>query len=172
METPEYQMTEQTGFKKRSGDGGVFLVVADETEEFSVALRYAARMAQSCRGHVAILHVMGLQDFQHWGNVEHRMRMELREQAEKLVWNIAKNINDINGLIPSLYLEEGDVHNVVVDVINRDSEIKMLILAGTTGNSGPGPLASYFTGKGLGKLRVPLAIVPSHLEPQVIDTVT
>lgn len=174
METWENIYSDSTEAPKngRRSDGGVYLVVADETEEFPVALRYAARLADASRGHVAILYVMALQEFQHWGNIEQRMRAELREQAEKLVWNVAKNINDINGQVPAIYLEEGDLHSVLIDVINRDTEIKMLLLAGTTGNSGPGPLVSYFTGKGLGKLRVPVAIVPSHLEAQAIDAIT
>lgn len=175
METWEniYQDSSEPSRKgNRRSDGGVYLVVADETAEFPVALRYATRLAEASRGHVAILYVMGLEEFQHWGNVEQRMRAELRAQAEKLVWNVAKNINDINGHIPAIYLEEGDLHSVLIDVINKDLEIRMLILAGTTGSHGPGPMVSYFTGKGLGKLRVPVAVVPSHLKSQDIDYIT
>lgn len=151
---------------------GVYLVVADETEEFPVALRYAARLAQANHGHVGILRIINIDDFQHWGNVEERMRKELREQAEKLLWSVAETANALNGTVPSVYLEEGDKFEVLVDVINGDPNIQMLILAGVSGGgSGPGPMVSHFSGKGLSRLRVPIVIVPSHLDPEKIDSI-
>ncbi len=157
----------------RRGDGGVYLVVSDETEEFATALRYGARLAHANRGHLAILQVTDIQDFQHWSNVETRMRAEMREQAEKFIWNTAKKVNDLNGITPVLYVREGNKNDVLVDVINEDFTIKMLILGAGTGPTGPGPLVSYFTGgKGIGRLRVPVVVVPGHLEPQKIDAIT
>ncbi len=155
----------------RRGDGGVYIVVADETEEFSVALRYAARLAQNNRAHLAVLYVADLQDFQHWGGIEDKMQKELREQSEMQIWNVAKKINDLNGMRPVLYLREGDRKDELIDVIDGDASIKMLILAAGTGASGPGPLVSYFTGKGMSRLRAPVLIVPGHLEPQKIDAI-
>jgi hypothetical protein len=155
----------------RRGDGGVYLVVADETEEFQLALRYAARRAEVNRGHVGILYVTPVEDFVHWSNVEARMRREAREQAEKFAWNVAKKVNDLNGLTPALYLREGVRTDCIVDCINEDLSIRMLVLAGGTHSAGPGPLVSYFTGKGLARLRVPVMIVPGYLEPHKIDAV-
>ena len=54
----------------RRGDGGVYLVVADETDEFGVALRYAARMARANRGHLGILSILNIEDVQEWEKVE------------------------------------------------------------------------------------------------------
>ena len=158
--------------KGRKGDGGIYLVVADESEEFPVALRYAARMAQNHRGRIAILYVTDLQDFQHWSGIESKMRKELREQSEMYIWNVAKKVNDLNGMVPVLYLREGDRKDALVNVINEDLGIKMLILAAGTSPSGPGPLVSYFSGKGLGRLRVPVLLVPGHIELQKIDAIT
>lgn len=157
--------------KGRRGDGGVYLVMADESEEFSVALRYAARMAENNRGRLAILYVSDLQDFQHWGNIESKMRRELRERSETQLWSVAKKVNDLNGMMPILYVAEGDRSDALVDVINGDLSIKMLVLAAGTSPSGPGPLVSYFTGKGISRLRIPLVVVPGHLEPQKIDAI-
>ena len=150
---------------------GVYLVVADETEEFPVALRYAARLAAANDGRVAILHIISIEDFQHWGNIEERMRRELRDNAEKFLWAAAEKANALNGVIPSLYLEEGNAIDVLLDVINRDMNIQMLILAGVSGSAGPGPMVAHFSGKGLAKLRVPVVIVPSHLDPERIDSI-
>lgn len=157
--------------KGRRSDGGVYLVMADESEEFPVALRYAARLAQNNRGHLAVLYVADMQDFQHWSGIESQMRKELREQAEMYIWDIAKKINDLNDMIPVLYIGEGNRKDVLVDVINEDLGIKMLVLAAGSGPTGPGPLVSYFSGKGLNRLRVPLVLVPGHIEMQKIDAI-
>lgn len=156
----------------RLGDGGVYLVVCDDGDDFSIALRYAAYLAKSNRGHLALLYVTNADDFVYWGNVEERMRKEMREEAEKAAWSVAKRVSDINGMIPSLYLEEGDPKDIIVDVINRDLTIKRLILGGKTDSSDPGPLVSYFTGKGLSKLRVPLVLVPEHVDLESLEALS
>lgn len=153
----------------RRGDGGVYLVVADETPEFQVALRYAVHMARVHRGYTAILQVINIDDFQHWGSVEERMRKELREQAEKFIWSSAKAANELNGTMPILFIEEGNRTDVLVSLINREQDIRQLILGGGTTASGPGALVSHFTGKGLGKLRVPVVVVPGSLDAATID---
>jgi len=159
------------GRSSRRGDGGVYLVVSDGTDEFAIALRYAARRAEAGRAHVGILHVINIDDFQHWTNVEERMRRELRAEAEKTLWNDARVVNELNGMRPVLYLAEGVRTDAIVETINGDDHIRMLILGGGTQASGPGPLVAHFTGKGLGRLRVPVLVVPGHLEMQGIDGV-
>lgn len=156
----------------RRGDGGTYLVVADESEEAKLALRYAARLAKSNRGHLSLLYVMSIEDVQQWTTIEAMMRKEMREQAEKFTWSVAKRVNDLNGMVPGLWIREGNSHDVLVDVINEDLSVKMLILGGGTQVTGPGPLVSHFTGKGLGRLRVPVVVVPGHLEPQKIDAIS
>ncbi len=151
--------------KGRRGDGMTYLVVADETEEFSVALRYAARLAQSNRGHLAVLYVVETEDFQNWGAVERMMRKELREKAEMFLWEVAKKVNDLNDMIPVLCIAEGARTDALLEIVNADSDIGMLVLGGGTGAAGPGPLVSYFTGKGIGRLRVPVLVVPGNLNP-------
>lgn len=156
----------------RRGDGGTYLIVADESDEFDIALRYAARMAVARRGHVGVVHIIEVEEFQHWGTIENKMLREMREQAEKFVWGVAKKINDLTGQVPSVYLEQGTRIDALVDIITRDTVITQLVLGAGAGASGPGPLVSYFSGKGLGRLRVPVVLVPGHLEPQAIDDLT
>lgn len=166
------EIIEHTPRTGRRGDGGVYLVVADETEEFNVALRYAAHMAKANRGHLGILSVTSFDDVPQWENVEAIMRHEMREQAEKFIWAVARKVNDLNGITPALYVQEGPHDEVLVNLINDDPSIRMLILGGGVGSGGPGPLVSYFTGKGLGRLRIPVLIVPGHLDPQKIDAIS
>lgn len=148
----------------RRGDGGTYLVVADESDEFDVALRYALRLAEENRGHLAVLHVIETGDFQDWSAVERMMRKELREKAEMFLWSIAKKVNDINGISPSLRIGEGARAEVLLEAVADDPRIVMLILGGGTGLAGPSPLVSYFTGKGIARLRVPVLVVPENLD--------
>ncbi|HEY8190272.1 MAG TPA: universal stress protein, partial [Micavibrio sp.] len=156
----------------RRGDGGTYLVVADESDEFNAALRYAVHMARKNRGRLGIVYVIDIKDVQQWNNIESMMRRELREQAEKYIWNVAKKANDLDGTIPALYIGEGSHTDVLTDLINGDSSVKMLVLGGGTSGAGPGPLVSYFTGKGLGRLKIPVLVVPGHLESQKIEAIS
>lgn len=153
----------------RKGDGGTYLVVADDSPEFGIALRYAARAAQSRRGHVGIIHVIEMDEFQQWGMVEARMRAELRQQAEQYIWSAAKTINELTGERPSLYITEGSRNDALAKAIAEDSQVVTLVLGAGGSND---PLVSYFTGKGIGAIAVPVLVVPGHLEPEAIDALT
>ena len=148
----------------RRGDGGTYLVVANNSDEFKVALSYGCFIARKKRAHVGILCIIENQDFQHWGAVEHRMMKELRLEAEKYVWSVAKTAHDFNGTVPSLYFAAGDKCDQLIKIIDENPNIVQLILGGGSDHSNRGPLISYFLGKGLSRLRVPVVIVPQHLE--------
>lgn len=149
--------------RNRAGDGGTYLVVADDSDEFKIALRYACETAKNRRARVGILHIVEDQDFQHWGAVEQRMKKELREQAEKYLWSVAKAANDLNGTIPSLYVGEGDKGEAVLKAIDSDEYIVQLVLGGGMDHS-PGPLVNFCVGKGLARLKVPVVVVPGHIK--------
>ncbi len=144
--------------------GGTYLIVADESEEFSVALKYATQMANRNKCRVGVLRVLETQDFMHWGNVEKRMRNEQREQAEKMLNRACFLIHEFGGKLPTVYMEKGPRIDALTRAIEGDSSISMLILAGRTHGTSPGPLVSHFTGKGLGRLRVPVLVVPDHYD--------
>ena len=148
----------------RKSDGGSYLVIADESEEVMVALRYSALTARAHRAKVIIAYIIHVDDFQHWQNVEEMMRKELREQAEKFLWKIAEGVNDLCEFRPSFSIREGDKYDEIVKIIKEDKTIRSLILGGNIENSKPGSLVSYFTGKGFSRLHVPVMIVPSDLE--------
>lgn len=147
----------------------VYLLVCSVQGEYSKALTYATNLARSNGARLGILYVSKVQDFQNWANVEDRMRKEMREEAEKRAWSVADTIAEMNGPMPSIYLEEGDLTSVVLDVLERDKQIKALILEADTASSNPGPLVSHFSGKGVSHLRVPLIIVPDNIDTTRFD---
>jgi hypothetical protein len=156
----------------RKGDGGVYLVIVDDTPEFQIALRYAARCAESRRGHVALLHVFDVEDFQDWGNIEKRLLDELRIEAEARTRKAAAEVFELTQKLSAIYITEGHKVNKIIEIISHDDSLVCLVLGGgvTCGNAGP--LISHFTGKALGKLRVPVIVVPGNLDLNRIDAIT
>lgn len=141
----------------RANDGGVYLLVADQSEEFQETLKVAGALASSHNAHIALLYALEPLDFQQWGNVEDRLRIEQRRLAEEMMLKISDALSDMGGQKPSFYIREGQPQDILMDIIERDSLIKALVLgAGSSSN----PLISHFSGKGLSSLTVPLFIIP------------
>ena len=153
-------------------DDRIFLVVVDESEEMHVALRFACRRAEHTGGRVALLYVVEQADFQHWMAVGDLMREEARSEGEQLLQKLAAMVNDMTGSLPVLYVREGSRREQLLDLIEEEPSISILVLGANVGKRGPGPLIEALTGKFLGKLQVPLTIVPGNLDDEAIDSVT
>jgi nucleotide-binding universal stress UspA family protein len=149
----------------------VFLVVVDETEEMKIALRFACRRARNTGGRVALLYVIEPADFQHWMAVEDLMREEARTEGEQLLQRLAGQVNELVGSMPVLYVREGKVRDELMALLEEEPSISILVLGANTGSRGPGPLVSALTGKMVGKLRVPVTIVPGNLDDETIDSI-
>jgi hypothetical protein len=141
-------------------DGGVYLLVADDSEEFMAALKKAALLAVQNNAHVAVLLVVEEEGFLHWGMIERRIKKDLRADAERRIWEVASRVHEISGQFPALYIREGKPRLAIMEVLYTDPSIKMLVLG--AGMAGANPLISYFTGKGLEALKVPLLVIPGQ----------
>ncbi|MEQ9812929.1 MAG: universal stress protein [Azospirillaceae bacterium] len=150
-------------------DVRVFLIVVDDTEEWRAALRFACRRAQHTGGRVALMHVIEPADFQHWMAVEEVMRAEMREEAETRLHSVAEEVVELTGQMPILHIREGTTREELLALINEEPSISILVLGAHPGAEGPGPLIQYLTTKGLGRLRVPITIVPGNLDAEAID---
>ena len=150
----------------------VFLVVVDETEEMKVALRFACLRARRTGGRVALLYVIEPAEFQHWMAVGDLMREEARSEGEQLLQRLAAQVNELVGTIPVLYVREGKVRDELFKLLDEEPRISVLVLGANTGSRGPGPLVSARTGKMIGKLRVPITVVPGNLSDEEIDSVS
>jgi len=151
----------------------VFLVVVDNSPEMRVALRFASRRAKRTGGRVGLLRVIRKADFQHWAAIGNLMAEEAREEAEQLLQEHAASVSELTGgEMPILYIKEGDIKSSVVQLIDEDSQIRILVLAAATGKRGPGPLITFLMKKIIGKSRIPVTIVPGGLTNDQIDTLT
>ena len=156
----------------RDSSDRVFLVVVDETEEMEVALRFACRRARHTGGRVALLYVIEPAEFQHWMAVEDLMREEARSEGEQLLQKLAAQVNELVGSIPILYVREGKVRDELFKLLDEEPRVSILVLGANPGSRGPGPLVSALTGKMIGKLRVPVTVVPGNLGDEEIDLIS
>jgi len=150
----------------------VLLVVVDDSQEMAVALRYACRRARHAAGRVALLHVIERTEFQTWLGVGDLMAKEARSEAEQLMQRIAKQVGEQVGALPIIYLREGTRSDELMRLIEEEPSVSILVLGANTGPGGPGPLVSALTGKMVGKLRVPVTIVPGNLSDEDIDAIS
>lgn len=160
------------GLSKPASSDRVFLVVIDDTPELDQALRFASRRAARTGGRVALLSVMEPSDFAHWTSVGSLMRTEQREEAEQLLQKMAGKAQKWCGKTPILFLREGKRMDQLLAVLNEEPQISVLVLGASTNTKGPGPLISALFGKMLGKVRVPITVVPGSLSEEQIDSLT
>lgn len=145
------------------------LCVVDESDELPVALTFAALRSRRTGSHVGLLYVIDTPaDFQHWSAVGELMREEAREHAETVILQAAAQVQRLSGRVPSLAIREGDRVDETIQACEEDPSVAFLILASDTGPKGPGPLISSLTGKSVGRLPVPVVILPGSLSEEEI----
>jgi len=168
-------MTDEKPTEKPTGEkptlGRVFLVIVDESPELKIALRYACRRAAKTGGRVAMCYVMEPSDYQEWVGVSNLIRDEARTQAEAIMQKMAGEVQKLSGNFPILYFREGERQEEVMKLIDEEPTISILVLGAATGSKGPGPLISALTGKAIGRLRIPITVVPGNLTEADIENI-
>lgn len=150
----------------------IFLVVVDDSPEMEVALRFACLRARHTGGRVALLYVLEPSEYQNWLRVGDLMRDEARTAAEQLLQKLARQVNEIAGSMPILYLREGPQREELFDLIEEEPSISILVLGASAEKGGPGPLVQALTGKFIGKLSIPITIVPGSLTEDDVDSLS
>ena len=143
-----------------------FLVVVDNTPEHRVALRFATRRAQHTGGRVTLMCPAQLPDFQQWRGVEEIMRDESHAEAESMLYEAAKLVNELSGILPELVIPYGLATDCLFELLRGDKDISILVLASGTGKEGPGPLVSMFS---TAVQAIPVTIVPGNFTNEQID---
>ena len=159
-----------------SGEAGghhqrVFLVVVDSSPEMKVALRFACRRARATGGRLAMLYVTEPATAE-WLGVGEIMREERRTEAETRLQELAVDVREMSGDVPVLYVREGDPADELLRLLAEEPTISVLVLGADPGPKGPGPLIAALSGRLIGKLHVPMTIVPGSMTSAEIDAVT
>jgi nucleotide-binding universal stress UspA family protein len=143
-----------------------FVVVVDKSPECHVAVRFATRRAQATNGRVTLLCAAQSGDFQQWRGVEEIMRDEAHQEAESLIHEAAKVVNELSGIICELVISEGRSFDCLIKLIKEDRDISILVLAASTAKEGPGPLVGVIA---TNQYPIPVTIVPGNLTDEQID---
>ena len=145
-----------------------FLVIVDDSDELNVAVRFAAKRAQSTKGGVILLNVLEQFDPQQWQSIEDIILQEARDKAQEKLQKWSKVINDLTGIVPELMIKEGVTSEKIIETLEEDNAIRFLVLAAAEADQ-PGPLVSLLAGQKSGKLPVPIVIIPQGLSDDMID---
>ena len=145
-----------------------YLVIADDTPEAGVALRFAARRAAKTGGAVKILALAAPAEFLAFGGVQATIEDEARRHAEGLVKTAAGAIFEESGVRPSIEVRSGEPVAAICAALADDPEIGALVL-GAAATGPAGPLVAHFAGADVGRMACPVMIVPGNLDTAALD---
>jgi nucleotide-binding universal stress UspA family protein len=148
------------------------LVVVDDTAEGDRAVYYASRWAVRVGGGVVMLRVIDTGDRnQQWLGVAEIMQAEAEETANAALDRASGRANGIAAITPERVIREGDPGEQILDVIDKDVDIAMIVLAASAGAEGPGPIITMLA-KTAGTFPIPMTIVPGNLSDIDIDALS
>ncbi len=152
-----------------SGHKPKCLVFVDDTPECERAVYYATRWSMRSGGNVVMLLVIETGDLnQQWLGVAEIMRAEAEADANAAIDRAAGRAYAVAAIAPERAIREGDPATQILDVIDKDADICMLVLAAGTGAEGPGPVIATLA-HSAGTFPVPLVIIPGSLSDGNID---
>jgi nucleotide-binding universal stress UspA family protein len=145
------------------------LVIVDDTAEWDRAVYYASRWAVRAGGGVVMLRVIETEDQnQQWLGVADIMRAEAQEDADAALDRASGRANGIAAITPERVIREGDPIEQILDVIDKDPDIAMLVLAANPGPEGPGPIITTMA-DAVGTFPIPVTIISGDLSDKDID---
>lgn len=162
---PKNDDQEDTGPRK-------YLVVVDDSPEFEVAMYYAARLAARMDGVMVMLYVNEPMKTSGWFAIQVDAPDEPANRAKQEIDKFRAKLEGrgLKDLSTESIIRSGDTAEEIIKVIERDSNISVLVLGASVSHAGPGPLvASLAAGGRVGKLHLPIIIVPGDLTPEEIE---
>src|SRR5580698_2731432 len=161
--------------QRRSSEAGhkpKCLVIVDDTAEWDRAVYYASRWAIRVGGGVVMLRIIETEDQnQQWLGVADIMRAEAQDEANEALDRASGRANGIAAITPERVIREGDPAEQILDVIDKDVDIALLVLAANPGPEGPGPLITVISDLA-GSFPIPVTIVPGELSDAEIDALS
>src|ERR1700730_18055662 len=147
----------ETGHKQKC------LVIVDDTAEWDRAVYYASRWGIRAGGGVVMLRIIEIEDQnQQWLGVADIICAEAIEDPNSTLDRASGSANGIAAITPERVIREGDPTEQVIDVIEKDVDIAMLVLAANAGPEGPGPIITAMA-NAVGTFPIPIVIVPGGL---------
>ncbi|HEX9470129.1 MAG TPA: universal stress protein, partial [Bradyrhizobium sp.] len=90
------------------------------------------------------------------------------EDANAALDRAAGRANGIAAITPERVIREGDPTEQMLDVIEKDVDIALLVLAANPGPEGPGPIIAMMANT-VGSFPIPVTIISGDLSDEDID---
>ncbi len=151
----------------KEGHHRKFLVVVDETPEFTTALYFAARVASRTGGRLSMLHVLESQkQLSGWVELKNHEGPELDAAINEMFRDLREKLDrwGFRDLRTESIRRQGEKADEIIKLIERDEDIAILVLGASASSEGPGPLVSSLTeGSRAGNFPIPIYLVPERL---------
>ncbi|WP_246681449.1 universal stress protein [Candidatus Tokpelaia sp.] len=155
---------------RKQGHSRKILAVVDSSPECERAVAYAAAQAESTHGGLVLLYVIDDSDFRQMFGVEHVMRAEAADHARAAMAAAAAIVKSRYAIKPEEIIREGEAIKEITALVEKDSDIALLVLAAGTYHDGPGPLIQALVGRHKA-FALPVTVIPANLSDATIDEI-
>ncbi len=138
-----------------------FLVLIDDSPECDRAVSFAAHRVRRTGGTLVLLSVIDSADFDQFIGVADAMRAEARDEAERNLDARIARIAEIGQIRTETVIREGTPAEAIEKLSSEDPGIGILVLAASTSDKGPGPLAPLSASHN--RLHILVTIVPGAM---------
>ena len=150
------------------------LVIADDSKEMDVALKYACARSKKTNRKIMIATFIEPLDVLTTQGVTEIMQNEAREEAEKKLKYASSVVKESTGILPVLHIREGEIIQELKSLIEEDKNINVLVVAAKVDEKekNPGPIINSLISKELSNFRIPIMIVPGNFSSEHIALIT
>ena len=155
-------------------DDRYILVIADGSEEMTIALEYACARSKKTGRKIIIATFIEPLDVLTTQGVTEIMKNEAREEAEALLHSAASIVKESTGIIPIIHTREGEIITELKKLIEEEANINVLVLAANSNEKekNPGPIINALVTREISSLRIPVMIVPGNFSKEYISQIT
>ena len=118
------------------------LVIADDSKEMDVALKYACARSKKTNRKIMIVTFIEPLDVLTTQGVTEIMQNEAREEAEKKLKYASSVVKESTGILPVLHIREGEIIQELKSLIDEEKNINVLVVAAKVDEKekNPGPI--------------------------------
>ena len=155
-------------------DEKFILVIADDSKEMDIALRYACARSKKTNRKIMIATFIEPLDVLTTQGVTEIMQNEAREEAEKKLKYASSVVKESTGILPVLHVREGEMIQELKNLINEEKNINVLVLAANSDpkNKDSNTIINSLLSQEITNMRVPIMIVPGNFSKDHIALIT
>lgn len=156
----------------KAGHRPKYLCIVDETPECGRALRYGARRAVRIGGELLLCAIIPELEAGEWLGVHETMTAHLRADLQTRMAQAVADVTASTDILPQTLILQGNRARTIRELVDKDTDIAVLVLAAGNGPEGPGPLISQLVQHHAAQFPIPITIVPGDLSDEALDALT